>query len=759
MAYIATLLLVSVAHVTAGCDGDSASSDDAGADRGVPLARCPAGMQARGPACVPVFDYCKAGEVALSGGGCKRVGAPGTCLESWTLVKEGWCEPVLPAGLCPKGSMAVIGEATCQPILDCGSGKYGNIKLTAKTIHVDRSYSRADSDGSIAKPYQSIDDALSAAPSGAHVAVAAGEYLEDLTINRPVTLEGRCPRMVTVKGYKTDHEATIRVTASGAVIRGLTVTGSHTGIELASATKVLVERCAVRDNAKIGLAAVFKSEGTVRYSLLEGNHLTGVGAGSRSTVTVDHCDVRNTREKLDGNKKYLAHGLFADDDSWLTVMDSVISDNGPEAGIHFHDSKGRILRSVIGKNRDRPRETEVSSAGVRVQEGSEVVIQDSLIADNRQFGILALESTLTVERSVIRGTRPRTVDKKDGHGILLRAMQGQPGKLALTDSTISDNSSKGVFLLGGLATLKRVLIRKTGSARGNNPMPHGLSTAGGTETIPMARLHLDTCLLEDNTFVGMMLGSGSDVVVSRSTIRSSRVRSWISSVENKYGGGIWVQEWTGPRKKEYKMAALAKILDSLFEKIEGPGLTVLFGGTASVERSLIRDTSALEGLAMPAVLVQSSETYPEEPAPVLSMKDSAVKNTPGVGVQVRGAKANLKRCVVEHTRAIYGAYYGDGISIEKTEQRNANLDLTSCLVKDSARAGLIFFGSTGKVCRSTFQNNKYAIDLEKGASPVICGDNRYVDNERDVVFGLGLKSAPVPWIPELPDVSLPKTGK
>ena len=269
---------------------------------------------------------------------------------------------------------------------------------------------------------------------------------------------------------------------------------------------------------------------------------------------------------------------------------------------------------------------------------------------------------------------------------------------------------------------------------------------------------MDTCLLEDNTPIGIMVGSGSDTVMSRSTIRHSRVRSWISNVEQNFAGGVWVQEVVGPLKKDYKEAATARILDSLMEKIAGPGLTVLFGGKASVERSLIRDTVPMEGLAMAAVLVQSSDEHPTEPAPELSLKDSAVKNTPGMGALVKGARARLERCVVELTRATLGAY-GDGLSVEKNGEQSAHLDLLSCLVKDCARAGLIFHGAVGKVCGSTFQKNKYAIALEKGASPVICQDNRYVDNERDVAFGLGLAAVNVAWIPKSYDVPLPETGE
>lgn len=137
-AHVVFLPLVGWLLVGPGCAGPQPSGQDAGPGA------CARGLRAMGPACVPVFDPCKDDEVALQGGGCKRVGVqeclqgwglmeppdwrckpvgpPRTCLKGWARVKGGWCEPVLPKGPCPKGTMTRLGAATCQPIGDCGTG-------------------------------------------------------------------------------------------------------------------------------------------------------------------------------------------------------------------------------------------------------------------------------------------------------------------------------------------------------------------------------------------------------------------------------------------------------------------------------------------------------------------------------------------------------------------------------------------------------------------------------------------------------------
>ena len=460
----------------AGCSDSSVPGG--GVDSGIPdwgVTKCGPGLLARGPACVPVFDYCKAGEVSLLGGGCKRVGPPTKCLAGWEVVKGGWCEPIRPQISCPKGSMMIIGNSSCQPIRDCGSGKYGNIKTTAKTIHVDRQYARADSDGTKGKPYQSIDDALSAAPSGAHIAVAAGEYLENLTINKPVTLEGRCPRMVTVKGYKTDRPATIQVTAAKTTIKGLSVTGVKVGVDIAFANEVTVDGCSIRDNAEIGLAATEKSGITIRRTLVVRNRGMGVQVGVSSAATLEACVVRETREKyFVKDKVWAGWGIWVHDRSEVSIKNSIVSSNRHH-GIKIIKSKGTVTGCEISETWDRQQEKK-AVPGVGLYDGATATIRHSLIKDNRGIGLVVLNATAVLESTVIHGTLPRRYDQGWGIGIYVASMEADTqGKLTLRDSLISRSPYLGIYLLnGGQATIERSVIRDTGIPAGGATGAYGI---------------------------------------------------------------------------------------------------------------------------------------------------------------------------------------------------------------------------------------------------------------------------------------------
>ena len=297
------------------CVGACSDPGDEVTDNGTPdggpaNTSCAAGLKAVGPVCVPIFDECGDDEVPLLGGGCRRVGVrecldgkgiagppdwtckpigpPTKCLTGWKNGKDGWCEPILPSAKCPAGTMEVIGKDTCQPIGDCGTGTWGKIKTTASTIYVDGSYSGSSSDGSKTSPYTTITAALFAAKPGAHLAVAAGTYNENLNIKQKVTLEGRCAQKVTIKGTGKSVAVQVRLWADGTVIRGVTITSGNTGLGV-DGLSVTAERVVVHGCTGVGIQVdptVKQGKLTLRDSLVANNREAGIILNS-SQATVE----------------------------------------------------------------------------------------------------------------------------------------------------------------------------------------------------------------------------------------------------------------------------------------------------------------------------------------------------------------------------------------------------------------------------------------------------------------------------------------
>ena len=402
--------------------------------------KCAAGLKPMGPACVPIFDECMDDEVPMLGGGCKRVGVkecnggwgiegppdwkckpigpPRKCLKGWEKVKGGWCEPTLPKTSCPGGTMEVIGNAACQPIGDCGNGSWGDIKTNSSTIYVDKNYKGANPSGTKSRPYLTIAAALDKASLGTQIAVAAGTYKENLIISLRVTLEGRCPQKVTIKGVSAP-QATVQVLkiASGTILRGFTISGASTGLALPG-PDVTVERMAVHGSGGCGIVVLHGGTLTVRDSLVAENRGSGIALFSSKAI----------------------------------VERTVVRDNYEGASDIF---SGRGIVAQFGSGQSVP---------------SELKVRDSLVTGNRDIGIIVFSSKVTIDRTVVRDTRERASNKRFGRGISIQIQSGHslPSELTVRDSWISRNREVGIAIINSKATVERTVVQDTRERASDN---------------------------------------------------------------------------------------------------------------------------------------------------------------------------------------------------------------------------------------------------------------------------------------------------
>ena len=103
--------------------------------------------------------------------------------------------------------------------------------------------------------------------AGDHIAVAAGIYLEQVSILRKVTLEGRCAQQVTINGGIKSPVVQMRGGASGAILRGVTITGTGIGLYMAGVTAKDPDQNKLI-NLNVAVARSSSRHGTNRYTVL-----------------------------------------------------------------------------------------------------------------------------------------------------------------------------------------------------------------------------------------------------------------------------------------------------------------------------------------------------------------------------------------------------------------------------------------------------------------------------------------------------------
>jgi len=170
--------------------------------------------------------------------------------------------------------------------------------------------------------------------------------------------------------------------------------------------------------------------------------------GDRGTATI-------WRSEL---KENTGIGLFGDCAN-LTLDASVVRDTQLDQG--GHDGRGINIQSTL--------EGEPSTASIR----------DSLIEDNRDIGVYMSDSNLSVEKTIVRGTKPTYDDSQKlrfGDGIAVMR-ESRPTNATLTDLYVENNARFNISNFGAVVNLYSSTLLCGGKGDGND----NVSTQGTQE--------------------------------------------------------------------------------------------------------------------------------------------------------------------------------------------------------------------------------------------------------------------------------------
>lgn len=568
MQRVARLSVVCLAIFVAHCGEDAA-----------PAPECPAGEAKGEKRCVKVLASCGAAGVPADGA-CVDVGVPKDgCGEGFNHDGAGGCAVTLPEAPCADGQVALPGETACRPVSACGDGAWGSIPIDGTTVFVDAAYAGADADGSKDKPFATIAAALAKASIGAVVAVAAGRYRENLALPRAVRLHGVCPAKTTIEGVESGKYA-LEIRGSGAEVHGVSVTSAWIGVGVFGATGVLLEGVRVHDTKERALDVEAPSAATsvsIRDALIERAQYIGVFvAGAQAKV--ERTVVRDVSPRASDGKS--GHGMVVQPHassgvageievtrsivtratgvgvsviaSKATLRDTLVHDVKPDArgllgagiaanalasfkelvpelqiegclvsgnhhaGISVDSGKATITRTVVRDGKPRPSDDHFG-VGVLATDDAVLVLGDSLVASNEYAGVLMGAATATIERSIVRATKPRALDGTRGMGVVATVRGGKRSTLTMRRSLVAENRYGGVTFIGSTGSLTEVEVRDTKSEVATGAFGDGVVISADAMSGLDADVTIDRCLITQNARGGVNL-AGAAVAVGGSTL-------------------------------------------------------------------------------------------------------------------------------------------------------------------------------------------------------------------------------------------------
>jgi len=546
-----------------------------GCGSGEDTGACGEGEQLVDGQCVPVSS-CPEPAIQLPDGTCATVGTPAeACADGFTPV-AGACEPILPAGACGPGTMAIPGETTCRPIMDCPVEPWGGIDPGPTPQWVDGSYAGGDSDGSQARPWPTIQVGIDAAVPGAVIAIAAGSYVGNVRVNdKTVHLRGVCPTEVEIVGVGTANDwPAVMVTgtqASGTSFSGLAVTGPSAGLSMSGVTDVHIERVWVHDTGGMGIDAedpLGPVSVTVADTLVEGAFDRGLLALGAAMV-VERSVVRHTvAGGTLGRGVHVRVSNYTDSRSSFSLSQSVLTTNeggglaGSGSDVTLH---GSVVHASLPSAQQR-------GQGVAVQCDTEtghranLELVGSAIVDNHVAGVMLFGSVMRMERTLVRGTLPHPgadPDYAQGRGINLQDdITGDRGSVEVVSSTVDRHHGVGLFATGTDLSLEGTLIRDILTADGQGG--RGINLQPGEPSGEPVVATIGTTLVEGVTEFGIMVGE------SQVSLSGSVIREVAANADALFGDGVAV----------LTSAAQVDSVGSSIEHCDRAGLSVFGGSTA-----------------------------------------------------------------------------------------------------------------------------------------------------------------------------------
>jgi hypothetical protein len=658
----AALALALAAHALGGCSSSSPSSD---APPVVPAPACADGFSSEANGfCAEVapLEACPAGTRPKIGSAkCEAVGWTTSCPVGFARDPSGWgCTATVSEAACAGASRQSIGGGACVAIGDCGAAF-----PPAGALVVDARFTDPQLD---ATHFRKIADAITAAPSGATIAIESGTYAEDLTVGKSLSIVGRCAEKVILAPSTPTTVNPGIVSSKGAAtldVRGLTVKGHYGGIDVYEGTTATIAEVIV-DGASAWGIIVDGSSAKITRSRITGTVISsdnrggwGISAGA-SDVTVDDVEIVGGTDAV----------YAGTTDTAITVSRLVAHDQAPQ----------------------RPnRSSGVYARGGRITVESSLLYNitgDAALAAELAKGIVAARNTV-MRNIMVGGTLAR------GYGAV--AFNG--GQVTLRDCAIVGAESVGLAArdTNSIASAFDTVILgppQTKAVPDENLIVSTESSGIGATATGHAKLNLDGVAIVRAWGWGVYADTSAAVDLKHTLIGDVRALEPKRSPALPFAIGLAVG---GSSATVDDVSVLGTLLAAV---------TAGNGGTIQGKGLYVRGVAATDPVGTGAgIAVGDGGQVDLEASAIVDSTTSGILATRGGDATIR-----LARSAIHGTKAASQGF-GHGVIVAA----GAEIVLESTSIFDNAAIGLAAAGGRARVVGAVIARNPVGVHVQDGS--------------------------------------------
>jgi len=226
--------------------------------------------------------------------------------------------------------------------------------------------------------YRTISEAVKAANSGDTIQVGPGTYVENVVVDKPVTVVSTNGAQATVVKASDTSKDVFVLSGTGITIQGLTITGGNTGVTFGQASNCILTQCVANGNVfgvyLAGATSNLVSNNNLNYNGF-GIYLDGSSGNKLSNNSASY-------EKGGGGKASLSDGIYMFNSHGNNVVGCDLSNNN-NFGASFYQSRNNVLsNNTFSSN---------AQFGVRLRDG----------ANNNKFSFNTFKAN--VENGVLIG--------------------------------------------------------------------------------------------------------------------------------------------------------------------------------------------------------------------------------------------------------------------------------------------------------------------------------------------------------------------